>query len=272
MSCGFNMFIRHSCLFISRRLGGNATFLGLLFGQIFKKFYWFLEKSVHFNIFCSPRVRRAFRQVWTISCQTKICVELTSPQRVKPEFLLLLPDGVDSGFVTGHRGQHRRRPEARSSHGRGEEKRRWMAREGKSLGRPRSESGERSSEALHAIVAVTLCKAFARLSHKQGKRSFSGSVSPFPWQIQNVVLKPVWKMSCISGENTGNVGFFEKKNLAKKKKKKQNKSKTRWHVVTEEKLRRCPDHLKWPSLLRKISLPGVFFHTENTRVNFFNKV
>lgn len=121
MSCGFNMFIRHSCLFISQRLGGslswdNATFLGLLFGQIFQKFYWFLEKSGHFNIFCSPRVRRAFRQVWTISCQTKICVELTSPQRVKPEFLLLLPDGVDSGFVTGHRGQHRRRPEARSSH------------------------------------------------------------------------------------------------------------------------------------------------------------
>lgn len=116
----------------------TCTFLGLLFGQIFKRFYWFLEKSGHFNIFCSPRVRRAFRQVWTISCQTKICVELTSPHRVKPEFLLLLPDGGDSGFVTGHRGQHRRRPEARSSHRRGEERRRWLAREGKSLGRPRS--------------------------------------------------------------------------------------------------------------------------------------
>lgn len=201
----------------------TCTFLGLLFGQIFKKFYWFLEKSGHFNIFCSPRVRRAFRQVWTISCQTKICVELTSPQRVKPESLLLLPDGGVSGFVTGHRGQHRRRPEARSSHGRGEERRRWLAREGKSLGRPRSahwrsESAERSSKALHAIVAVTLCKAFARLSHKQGKRSFSGSVSPFPWQIQNVVLKPVWKMSCISGENTGNVGFLKKKKSSKKNK------------------------------------------------------
>lgn len=178
-----------------------------------------MEKSGHFNIFCSPRVRRAFRQVRTISCQTKICVELTSPQRVKPESLLLLPDGGVSGFC---HGPPRTTPTTSRSA--------WLAREGKSLGRPRSahwrsESGERSSEALHAIVAVTLCKAFARLSHKQGKRSFSGSVSPFPWQIQNVVLKPVWKMSCISGENTGNVGFFEKKKKSSKKEKNKTKAK-----------------------------------------------
>lgn len=63
----------------------------------------------------------------------------------------------------------------------------------------RSRYKELSSEALHAIVAVILCKALLAC-HINKVRSFSGLVSPFLWQIQNVLLKSAWKMSCIAAK------------------------------------------------------------------------
>ncbi len=56
----------------------------------------------------------------------------------------------------------------------------------------RSKYKELSSEALCAIVPVTFCKALLNC-HKNKVSSFSGLVPPFLWQIQNVLLKPVWK-------------------------------------------------------------------------------
>lgn len=99
---------------------------------------------------------------------------------------------------THRRALRRRREEMRKCDRgkRGESLERWQ--------RPtnadrRSTSKELFSEALHAIVAVILCKALLAC-HINKVRSFSGSVSPFLWQIQNVLLKPVWKMSCLSAK------------------------------------------------------------------------
>lgn len=60
-----------------------------------------------------------------------------------------------------------------------------------------------SSEAPHAIVPVIFPKTVLSC-HKTRLALSSGLVAPFLWQIQNVLLKPVWKMSCLDCRRKGN--------------------------------------------------------------------
>lgn len=63
----------------------------------------------------------------------------------------------------------------------------------------RSKYKQLSSEALHAIVSVIFCNALLAC-HKNKVSCFPGLVAPFLWQIQNVLLKPLWKMPCLAAK------------------------------------------------------------------------
>lgn len=58
--------------------------------------------------------------------------------------------------------------------------------------------------------SLSYCAKLLLACHINKVRSFSGLVSPFLWQIQNVLLKSAWKMSCISAK-TERIHTFKKK-------------------------------------------------------------